>query len=167
MNPHTSKGTSKGASTLGVGVPMDSWMFREWLQGSKPNGSKSSLYHWKSIETWMFNMGSHDPFGHLKDKLWPKEGSEVKLAVWLPTIKNQELTRFPCVQVTYDISLESSQWGLQLYFRLHLNWRFVHKVMGPQSCMSPNFDNFETPIWESQDKKPFGCGPRGEAQNIL
>jgi hypothetical protein len=25
MNPHT----PKGASTLGVGVPVDSWMFRE------------------------------------------------------------------------------------------------------------------------------------------
>jgi hypothetical protein len=41
MNPHT----SKGASTLGIGVQVDSKMFREQLQGSKPNGSKSSLYH--------------------------------------------------------------------------------------------------------------------------
>jgi len=39
--------------------------------------------------------------------------------------------------------------------------------MGPQSCRSPNFGNFETPIWDSQDKMPFGCGPRGEAQSIL
>jgi hypothetical protein len=28
-------------------------------------------------------------------------------------------------------------------------------------------DNFRTPTWESQDKKPFGCGPRGVAQSIL
>jgi len=33
MNPHT----SKGASTLGVGVPMDSQVFRKQLQGSKLN----------------------------------------------------------------------------------------------------------------------------------
>jgi len=46
MNPHT----SKGASTLGVGVPVDSRMFREQLQGSKPNGSRIFLYHWKDIE---------------------------------------------------------------------------------------------------------------------
>jgi hypothetical protein len=26
---------------------------------------------------------------------------------------------------------------------------------------------FKTPTWESRDKKPFGCGPRGELQNIL
>jgi hypothetical protein len=29
----------------------------------------------------MFEMGSHDPFGHLKHKFWPKEGLEIKLAV--------------------------------------------------------------------------------------
>jgi hypothetical protein len=28
-------------------------------------------------------------------------------------------------------------------------------------------DNFRTPTWESQDKKPFGCGPRGVTHNIL
>jgi len=27
-------------------------------------------------------MGSHDPFGHLKHKLWPKEGLGVKLQIW-------------------------------------------------------------------------------------
>jgi hypothetical protein len=29
----------------------------------------------------MFKMGSHDPFGHLKNKLCPKEGPRVKLAI--------------------------------------------------------------------------------------
>jgi hypothetical protein len=29
----------------------------------------------------MYKMGLHDPFGHLTHKLWPKEGSGVKLAV--------------------------------------------------------------------------------------
>jgi len=30
-----------------------------------------------------------------------------------------------------------------------------------------NCDSFGTLHWESQDKKPFGCGCRGEAQSIL
>jgi hypothetical protein len=34
-------------------------------------------------------MGSHDPFGRFKHKLWPKKGSGVKLVVWFPTTKNQ------------------------------------------------------------------------------
>ncbi len=40
-NPHTPKGTP----ILGVGVPVDSRIFKERLQGSKPNGFRSSLYH--------------------------------------------------------------------------------------------------------------------------
>jgi len=47
MNPHT----PKGASTLGVGVSMDSQIFKKQLQGSKLNGSRSSLYHWKNLRT--------------------------------------------------------------------------------------------------------------------
>jgi hypothetical protein len=35
-------------------------------------------------------MGLHCPFGHLKHKLLPKEGSRVKLAIWLPTTKSWE-----------------------------------------------------------------------------
>jgi hypothetical protein len=63
-------------------------------------------------------MGSHDPFGHLKHKLWPKERPGIKLAVWLPTIKSQESTRFPCVQVACDMLLESCWWGLQIWLDL-------------------------------------------------
>jgi hypothetical protein len=115
----------------------------------------------------MSKIGLHDPFGHLKHKLWPKERPRVKLTVWLPTTKSQESTWFPCVQVACNILLKSSWRGLQLCFSLHPNRRFAHKVMGPQICRSPNFGNFGTPIWESQDKMPFGCGPRGKAHNIL
>jgi len=41
IDPHTPKGTP----TLGVGILMDSRMFIEQLQGSKPNGLNSFLYH--------------------------------------------------------------------------------------------------------------------------
>jgi hypothetical protein len=157
INPHTPKGTP----TLGVGVPMDSRIFRVRLQGSKPIDLKSSLYHWKVIKTKMFKMCSHCPFGHPKHKLWSKERLEVKL----PTTKSWESTRFPCVQAACDISLKIFWQGLQLFFILHCNRRSARKVMGPQSCGSPRCGNFEE--WESRDKMPFGCGPRGEVQTIL
>jgi hypothetical protein len=98
-------------------------------------------------------MGSHDSFGHLKHKLWPKERPRFKLAIWLPTIKSQESTCIPCVQVACDIPLESSRQGLQFCFKLHFNQRFTHKVMGPQSCESPNFGNFGIPILGVLEKK--------------
>jgi hypothetical protein len=51
---------------------------------------------------------------------------------------------------------------LQVYFKLHPNRRFGQRVMTPQSGKSPNRDNFETPPWESHDKKPFRCRCRGD-----
>jgi len=39
--------------------------------------------------------------------------------------------------------------------------------MTSQNVGSLNRDNLETPPSESWDKKPFGCGCREEAQNIL
>jgi hypothetical protein len=58
---------------------MDSQIFREQLQGSKPIGLKSFLYHWKVIETYIYKMSLHHPFEYLKHKLWPKERPGVKL----------------------------------------------------------------------------------------
>jgi hypothetical protein len=43
--------TPKWAPMLGVGVLVDSRIFREWLQWSKPIALRNSLYHWKAIET--------------------------------------------------------------------------------------------------------------------
>ncbi len=65
--------TPKWALIWGVGVSMDSWIFKEQLQESKPTRLKSYLYHWKALETKMSKMGSHDPFRYLKHKLWPKK----------------------------------------------------------------------------------------------
>jgi hypothetical protein len=84
-------------------------------------------------------MGSHDPFGHLKHKLWPKKGLGVKLTICVPTTKSRESPLFFSVQVACDTPLESSQQGLQLCFRLHFNRRSTHKVMGPQSRGSSNY----------------------------
>jgi hypothetical protein len=45
MNPHISKYTP----ILGIVVLMDSQIFREQSQRSKPIGLNSSLYHWKNL----------------------------------------------------------------------------------------------------------------------
>jgi hypothetical protein len=36
-----------------------------------------------------------------------------------------------------------------------------------QSLGNPNRDSFRTPLWESRDKKPFGCSLRRRTQRIL
>ncbi len=97
----------------------------------------------------MSKMSSHDPFGYLKHKLWPKERSWVKLLIWLLTIKSWESPWFPCFQMVCHISLKSPRWELQIFFRPHFNRRSAHKVMGIQSHGSPNFGNFGSPIFGS------------------
>jgi len=91
------------------------------------------------------------------DKLWQKEGSEVKLAISFPTTKSRKSTWPRCVWVECDRPLESSQGELQVCFRPHPNRRFEQRVMNSQSPKNPNQDNFRTPPWESWEKKPFGC----------
>jgi hypothetical protein len=39
--------------------------------------------------------------------------------------------------------------------------------MVTQSPGSPNWDSFETPLWESRENVPFGCSLRGQTQRIL
>ncbi len=133
MNPHT----PKWAPTLGVGVLMDSWIFKRQLQGSQFIGLKISLYHWKAFGMQMFKMRSHDPFKYLKHKLWPKERIQVKLPIWLLTIKSQELPWFTNVQVACHISLKNFRQGLQLCFTPHFNWRFTKEIMGLKVARIP------------------------------
>jgi hypothetical protein len=112
-------------------------------------------------------MAFHEPFKNLQHKLWTKEGPRVKLAVWLPTTKNQESTQPQCVHVECDTLLKSSQGELQVCFKPHLNQRSEQGVMNSQSPRSPNRDNFGTPPWESREKVSFGCRCHGVTQIIL
>jgi hypothetical protein len=89
----------------------------------------------------MSEMGSHEPFGHLKHKLWPKEGLGVKLTIWFPITESQESTLFPCVQVACNIPLKTSWQRLQLFLRPHFNRRSTCKVMGPKVARVPILPN--------------------------
>jgi hypothetical protein len=86
----------------------------------------------------MSEMHLHDPFGHLKHKLWLKEGSGVELTIWLPTIKSQDSSRFPCVQVACHILLKSSQRGLQLCLDLIWIGGLHTKLWGPKFVGVPS-----------------------------
>jgi len=115
----------------------------------------------------MSKMASHGPFGHLQPKLWAKEGSGVKLAIWLPTTKSRESTPSWRLQMEYDGALEIFQGELQLWFKRHSNRRLEPGVVSVQNLGSPTRDNFRTPPWESRENVPFGCSSRGELQRIL
>jgi hypothetical protein len=65
------------------------------------------------------------------------------------------------------MALESSQRKLNDWFRTRPDRRSRREVMMAQSLRSPNQDSFETPLWESRDKEPLGCGRSGAMQRIL
>jgi hypothetical protein len=154
LNLHTPKWTP----TLGVGIPMDFWIFRKRLQGGQNpldwripytigNILELRCLKWARmthLDIWNTNYGQ-------------KKGRESNLAIWLPTNKMLESPQFPYVKVVCNIPLKSSWQGLQIFFTPHLHRRFSHKVMALQICGSPNFGNFETPTWESRNKLTFGC----------
>ena len=105
----------------------------------------------------MSKMGSHCSFGHLKRKLWPKEGPGVQLAgvrqFGLPTTKSRESTRNTWLQKTCDIPLERSRRDLQLCFRPRRHRRSAPKVMRVQSPGSPAGRDFGTPARESRESR--------------
>jgi hypothetical protein len=109
----------------------------------------------------MLKMVSHDPFGYLKHKLWPKERTGVKLPIWLPTTKSWELPWFTCVQVACHILLESSWWGIQLDLDF-TSIRGLHKKLWASKVTGVPILRLST--FESQDKMTFGCRPHGQAQ---
>jgi hypothetical protein len=115
----------------------------------------------------MSKMALHESFGHLQPKLWAKERSWVKLAIWLPTTKSWESTRSRRAMGECDMALESSRGELQDWFRPRPYRRLRREVMMAQSLGSPNWDNFETPPWESRDRQPLGRGRGGATQRIL
>jgi len=78
---------------------------------------------------------------------WSKEGSGVKLPIWLTTTKSWESTRPRCVQIECDTPLKSSRGKLQVFFRPRSNPRSEPGVMSSQSPGSPNWNSFATPLW--------------------
>jgi hypothetical protein len=84
-------------------------------------------------------MGSHDPLGYLKHNLWPKERSEVKLAIWLLTIKIHKSPRFPYVKVAYHIPLEKLSTRAITLFQSE----FCIQSYGPPKLWESQFKEFQ------------------------
>jgi hypothetical protein len=88
----------------------------------------------------MSKMGSHDPFGSLKHKLWPKEGLEIKSAIWLSTTKSWESPWFPFGP--------HSVGKLSMRVIISLQTSFQSKVC--TQCYGPPKSR-ESQFWEFQD----------------
>jgi len=104
-------------------------------------------------------MGLHHPFEHLKHKLWPKEGSGVKLAVWLPTIKSWELTRFLCMQMACDIPLKAFDEGYNFASNLISIWGLHAKLWCPKVVGVSTLVISGLPLGSPETKNHLDVGP--------
>jgi hypothetical protein len=150
------------------------WESFEILKNSERHCKGQNTLHWSVFNTvekvLKFRCPKWPRMNHLdicSTSYGRKKSRGIKLAIWLPTTKSQESTRFWCVQVERNTPLESSRRKLQLWFRPHPNPSLGREVMNAQSPKSPNWDDFGTPLWESREKEPFGCKCGGELQRIL
>jgi hypothetical protein len=86
---------------------MDSRIFRAQSQRSKPIVLKSFYIIGKLLKHRCLNW-AHIAHLDIWNTSYDKKKPGVKLAVWLPTTKSRESTRFPCMQVACDIPLEKA-----------------------------------------------------------
>jgi hypothetical protein len=107
----------------------------------------------------MSKMGSHDPFGFLKHKLWPKKGMGVNLTIWLPTTKSWESPWFPCVQVAWHIPLERSWRRLQLSLELISIRGLKKKLWASKVARVPISEISELQLGSPKTKWHLGAGP--------
>jgi hypothetical protein len=157
MNPHT----PKWDPIWGIGVPMDSWIFREQFQGSKLIKLKRPLYHWKALGTYMSKMFFHDPFRYLKHKLLPKKGWESNYQFESRPLKVSN--RFDLIACRWCATYRWNFFNEGYNFVLNLtSIKGLHKELwASKVARVPILGISGLPTWESWDKMTFGCSPHG------
>jgi hypothetical protein len=115
----------------------------------------------------MYEMGSHDPFGHLKHKSWSKEGSGVKFDNLTPNHKKSGIDPISlCAggmpHIVEKLSMRTTT----------LLWTSYQSKVCKESYVPPK--SWKSQVWEFRDfdlgvpgQNAFGCGPHGEAESII
>jgi hypothetical protein len=104
-------------------------------------------------------MGLHDPFGHLKHKLWPKESLGIKLPIWFPTTKSQESPQFSYVQVACYISLKNLNKGYNFSLEVTLIRGLHIKLWAPKVTRVPTLGISGLPLGSPETKWHLGVSP--------
>ncbi len=128
-------------------------IFRERLQGSKPISLRSSYIIEKLLKRRCLKWARmthldiwNTSYGQKKDREsnWQFDSRPLK-------VRNQP--DFLACRWRATHRWKALNKGYNFASNLISIRGFAHKVIASQSHRSPNFGNFKTPIWESQDKK--------------
>jgi len=113
----------------------------------------------------MSKMGLDCSFGHLKHKLWPKEGLGVNLDSRPEKVKNRRDLLSCRQRATYCWKALDKSYNFALDHTLIRG--LLTKLWGSKVAGIP-FGTISRPPLESPGReKSFRCGPRGEVQSIL
>jgi len=106
----------------------------------------------------MFKVDSHCSFGHLKHKLWPKEGPGVKLPIWFPTKKSRESTQLICLQTTCNILLETLDEGYNFALNRISIRGLLTKLWGSKVAGIPTWAISRLPLGSPETKSHLDVG---------
>jgi hypothetical protein len=106
----------------------------------------------------MSKMGSHDPIGRLKHKLWLKEAPKVKLPIWLPTIKSWESLDFLVCKWRATYYWKALDKGYNFGFNLTSIEGFHTKLWASKVARVLILGISRLPFWSPRTKWHLGAG---------
>jgi hypothetical protein len=163
MNLHT----PKWAPTLGIRVLMDSKKKFKRLQGSKPIGLKSSLYHWKALGYRCLKRACMTHLGTLNTSYGQNKGWESNCQFDSQLLKVKNCPNFLVLKWHAKYYWKTFNEGSDFASNL-ISIEGLHtKLWASKVAKVPILGNFGTPTWEFQDKMTFGCWPYDHAQRII
>jgi len=109
----------------------------------------------------MSKIGLHHPFGHLKHKLWPKEGSGIKWAILFLTTKSWESTQFLVCRWRTTYRWKAFDKGYNFAWDL-ISIEGLHtKLWRPKVVKVPTLAISGLPLGSPETKSHLNVGPVG------
>jgi hypothetical protein len=102
-------------------------------------------------------MGLHIPFEYLKHKLWPKERSRVKLAIWLSKKSGTAMIYLSVGGMPHIIGNSSTR--VTILLQISPQSEVYKKIWASKVMEVPILRIFGLPTLGSWDKMTFGCSP--------
>jgi len=107
----------------------------------------------------MSKMGLHDPFWHLKHKLWPNERPVVKLPIWPWPLKVGNLSNFLACRWRATYRWKALNKGYNFALDLISIKDFHTKLWAPKVVGVPTLEISGLPLGSPKTKWHLGAGP--------
>ncbi len=163
LNLHIPKWTP----TLGIRVLMNSKNFKKRLQGLKPIGLKSSLYHWKALGCKCLKWACMTHLGTSNTSYGQNKGWESNCQFDSQPLKVKNCPNFLVFKWHVKYDWKAFDEGSNFVSNFILIEGLHTKLWASKVVKVPILGNFKTRTWDFWDKMTFECWPYGHAQRII